>query len=276
MSEEQVVAQPQETPAAESQPTPPTVVESTAPESREAPDAWYNSISEEVRNIEGGLNVLAKYKSMDELFTGHVNAQKMIGAKAEGTIKLPGEESTEEEIDSFYDKLGRPKTSTEYEWQPPEDFAVDQEKLNLRNKQFHKAGLTKKQQAAVMDIYKEEVTQATENWNKGQEEKAKATEAQLRHEWGSDYDTKLAAAKQVSDKYGLTETITHYGLDSEKGGIDLLYQLSSMTSEDTVQGTVTPLNRAQELQDLKNHPAYRDKGHPDHITILKRALQLRG
>ena len=274
MTEEPVVAPPQETPAAEAQPAP-TVVESTSPESREAPDAWYHAISEEARNVEGGLSVLAKYKSIDDLFTGHVNAQKMIGAKAEGTIKLPGEDSSEEEIESFYDKLGRPKTSAEYEWQPPEDFVLDQEKLNLRNQQFHKAGLTKKQQAAVMDIYKDEVTQATQNWNKAQEEKASATEAQLRHEWGSDYDAKLAAAKQVSDKYGLTEAITQYGLDSEKGVIDMLYQLSAMTSEDTIQGTITPINRAQELQDLKNHPAYRDKGHPDHMTILKRALELR-
>lgn len=279
MSEEQVAAEPQEAVEQPTQAEPTGSVLSGSPETAqtEAPaqEPWYNTISEDIRSIDGASGLLEKYNSIDDLFKGAVNAQKMVGNKMEGTISLPGENATESDIEAFYNKIGRPQTPDDYEWQAPENFVVDAEIFRDRTKALHKAGLTKDQHNTVMDLYKEEVTRISDDWDQAQTEKAASTEAQLRQEWGAEFDVKIKQAKSVADKFGITETLAHYGLDNEKGVIDMLYQVAALNAEDSIQAPVSGANRAQELLDIKAHPAYKDKGHPDHMKLVKRAIELR-
>jgi hypothetical protein len=280
MSEEQVAAEPQEAVEQPTQ-TEPTgsVLSSGSPEvaQTEAPaqEPWYNTISEDIRSIDGASGLLEKYNSIDDLFKGAVNAQKMVGNKMEGTVTLPGENATESDIEAFYNKIGRPQTPDDYEWQAPENFVVDAEIFRDRTKALHQAGLTKEQHNTVMDLYKEEVTRISEDWDQSQTEKAASTEAQLRQEWGAEFDVKIKQAKSVADKFGITETLAHYGLDNENGVIDMLYQVAALNAEDSIQAPVSGANKAQELLDIKAHPAYKDKGHPDHMKLVKRAIELR-
>ena len=69
--------------------------------------------------------------------------------------------------------------------------------------------------------------------------------------------------------------LQQYGLDNQKPVIDLLYQVSQLTSEDTIQAPVAGQSVEHKMAEIKKHPGYMDKGHPSHKDLVKRMLHLR-
>src|SRR3990170_5621200 len=89
------------------------------------------------------------------LAKGYVETKKMVG----GSLKIPKEDATPEEVAAFYTALGRPETPDKYDTKIPE-FPPDAGVPPLDQVAFrdflavsHGAGLTAKQVQAVMDWY---------------------------------------------------------------------------------------------------------------------------
>lgn len=104
----------------------------------------------------GGFFVPDEYKesgwtknirSYDDLWKMNANAQKVIGQK---TIGIPTENSTDEEVASFYEKL-RPEKA--------EDYAIelDGDDKALFEKLFHENGISVRQAKALVGGYKESI-----------------------------------------------------------------------------------------------------------------------
>lgn len=89
---------------------------------------------------------LGTIKSWDSLIGGYVNAQKMIGSK----VSLPNENSSKEEWDSFYEKMGRPKDTTGYDL-GNEHFKFAEEVESEIKNVFYEAGLNAKQAKSITD-----------------------------------------------------------------------------------------------------------------------------
>ena len=95
-------------PATETPPTPPA-----------EPTSWRAVLPVEIRDNPS----LARYKDVPALATGFLEAQEFVGKK--GTIH-PGENATPEQMDTYYNALGRPETVEGYEladFKPPEAIA---------------------------------------------------------------------------------------------------------------------------------------------------------
>ena len=103
--------------------------------------SWKEAISEEFRqdpNIE-------KFTEIDALAKSYINATKMIG---QDKVAVPNKNSTEDQWNEVYDKLGRPESADKYSLNVKSDI-VPMEETSI--KQFaenaHKLGLNAEEAA---------------------------------------------------------------------------------------------------------------------------------
>ena len=89
--------------------------------------------------------------SVDDLWTQHANAQKLIGKK---TIGIPNADSSEQEYEDFYSKV-RPESMDGYDI----DLADDTE---MFKDIFYKNGISARQAKAITEAYKDSVRKASE------------------------------------------------------------------------------------------------------------------
>jgi hypothetical protein len=111
MSSEQITEQPaspvETTPTpTETKPVEATIASTTEPQPT-VNKTWKEAISEEFRsdpNIE-------KFTEIDALAKSYINATKMIG---QDKVAVPNKNSTEDQWNEVYDKLGRPESADKY------------------------------------------------------------------------------------------------------------------------------------------------------------------
>jgi DNA-directed RNA polymerase beta subunit len=96
---------------------------------------------------------LQQYKDLNGLVKSHLELEKTLGDR----VKLPNEKSTEEEINKFFNKLGRPEEAGKYELSTPENlpegFEMNEESLNQFKELAFKLGLTTKQANELRETY---------------------------------------------------------------------------------------------------------------------------
>ena len=109
MSNEQITQEtvPVETTSTET--TQPTAIKSTVSNGdTPAPQvSWKNTISEQFRNDPS----IEKFTEIDALAKSYINATKMIG---QDKVAIPNNNSTDDQWNEVYDKLGRPESADKY------------------------------------------------------------------------------------------------------------------------------------------------------------------
>lgn len=247
------------------------VSETTPNESTEAP-WWKDQFSESTTADEGIQGLLGKYKSADEFARGAANLAKKIGEKG---IVPPGENASDEERAEFFKALGRPEKPDDYSWQPNEGIELDPEVYSEKSQALYEAGLTDSQHKAVMDLYASEVQRINETFQSEQADIARATEASLREEWGKDYDTRVKTAAKIAEKYGVIDSLKESGMINHLGVIKMLDEVARSVREDSIDGSSPQLSREEQISQLKKHPAYNDKSHPEHRQVVEQVIRMR-
>ena len=110
-----------------------------------ASEDWKTSIPEELQNDPS----LADIKDVASLAKGYVHAQHLVGSDK---VVIPSREANQEELDAFYNKLGRPETADGYEV-PKEnmpEIATDGEMQGKFFEEAHRIGLNNQQAAALV------------------------------------------------------------------------------------------------------------------------------
>lgn len=216
---------------------------------------------------------LAPIKDVGNLARSFVNAQKLIGAD-----KIPFPTNpTEEDLSNIYSRLGRPETPEGYEFATDgniitEDVAAEYAGI------AHQLGLSPKQAAGILDYYKGSVGQTTEQMEQLAQEQAEQTTNELKREWGSAFENKVAAAKDVVDQFAGSEILQMRLEDGTMIGnhpafIKAFAAMgdfkSTVTSEDTISdGAVnrqfTPAQAQAEVDAMMNDKshAYWDRKNP--------------
>lgn len=251
--------------------------EVTTPES--TPPSWLESLPEPLRAEKS----LATFKDVGALAQSYVETKRLVGSKHEGLVKIPGATATPEERAAFHKALGVPDSPEGYAIQRPEialqgwDDAAEKDFLT----QAHQAGLPP---AAV---------QMAINWYgrweaaklaRGQQA-AQATMAQLRQEWGPNYDAKLGRANRAVQQFGGDELVSYLGqtgLGRHPAMVKAFVQIAEAMVESGAMETEgdfgTSAEEAKaELQGIysdKAHP-YNNPGHPGWQEAADRVLALR-
>lgn len=235
--------------------------------------AWHESLSEETRAIEGADQVFEKFKDVDSLVSGYMNAEKLARSKSEG-IKVPGEDASDAEREEFYKALGRPESPDGYditEFTEGDEAPFASEELQPVVEALHAKGLNQDQVAAVLKIGAENLSSGQDAFVEMHKEMASETDAQLREEWGDKYHANMAAVKTVAEKFEVLETLKETGLANHKPIIDMLHKVSSLVSEDSlpVPSSSSGQTPQETRSELMKHPAYMNKTHRDHNRIMQ-------
>jgi len=284
MSSEQIT---QETvPVEKTQPSTETVKPTTQETKQEATTSttqstWKDSISEEFRkdpNIE-------KFTEIDALAKSYINATRMIG---QDKVVIPTNNSTEEQWNEVYDKLGRPESAEKYSLDAKSKVvSLDENAVKQFAETSHKLGLNNKQAQGLLEFYKQNM-EGTAQQAKVDTETAQAqAEQELRSEWGREFDSKVKQASSLAKANIKPEILDMTLSNGTRLGdhpeiIKGFAKIAGMMSEDKIVSTESEsVQSNQSIQDeidsIINDKAspYWHKSHPNHDKQVQQVYTLR-
>lgn len=240
---------------------------------------------------------LKDFNDLPSLAKSYIEQKAFVGS----SIRPPGPDATPEAKKDFYDKLqkhaphlvplvegdaaaeaavweklGRPKDETGYEFKPPDDAPIDVNSLRVVAKT---GGLTKAQF--------QKMAEATVAGTRKQLEATKADQAALKAEWGATYDQQLKDAAGVAVKFGADEKTVANIMKGSMGSKDLKLWAAiakAVGTEpkklgeggSTPPGALTPAEAEAQFKELQKNPGYWSRNHPDHDRLVKRGHELQG
>ena len=284
MSSEQIT---QETvPVEKTQPSTETVKTTTQETKQEAitsttQSTWKDSISEEFRkdpNIE-------KFTEIDALAKSYINATRMIG---QDKVVIPTNNSTEEQWNEVYDKLGRPESAEKYSLDAKSKVvSLDENAVKQFAETSHKLGLNNKQAQGLLEFYKQNM-EGTAQQAKIDTETAQAqAEQELRSEWGREFDVRVKQASSLAKANIKPEVLDMTLSNGTRLGdhpeiIKGFAKIAGMMSEDKIVSTESEsVQSNQSIQDeidtIINDRAspYWNKSHPNHDKQVQQVYTLR-
>ena len=124
-----------------------TVVNDNLIGSEDAVDTSWQSryLSEDLREND----TLGKFEDVGSLGKSYLELQKMVGSR----IKIPTDESSDDEVNDFYSKVGRPDSPDKYVVNLPEGTDYDNELIGQFYEVAYKNGLSNKQAQSAIEFY---------------------------------------------------------------------------------------------------------------------------
>ena len=243
--------------------------------------SWKDSISEDYRNDPN----IEKFTEIDALAKSYINATKMIG---QDKVVIPNNNSTEDQWNEVYEKLGRPESADKYSLDAKSEVVnLDEGAIKSFAEQSHKLGLNNKQAQGILEFYKNNM-EGTAQQSKIDTETAQVqSEQQLRQEWGRDFEGKVkqagALAKANIDPEVLDMTLSNgTRLGDHPEIIKGFAKIAGMMSEDKIVATES--ENVDTVKDLESEIAaisndrngpYWNKSHPDHDKAVQQVYTLR-
>ena len=242
---------------------------------------WKEAISEEFRNDPN----IEKFTEIDALAKSYINATRMIG---QDKVAVPNENSTDDQWNEVYSKLGRPESADKYKLEAKSDVVpIDEGAIKQFADNAHKLGLNNKQAQGILEFYKNSM-EGTAQQSKIDTETAQANaEQQLRQEWGKTFEENVKKAGSVAKANLGVEVLDMQLKDGTRLGdhpdvIKGFAKIADMMSEDKIVSTESEsVNQGkdieQEISKIMNDRTgpYWNKGHPDHDKIVQQVFTLR-
>jgi len=221
-----------------------SVDQATSGSDRELP-GWTQNIPTEHRD----------YASKFDSFKEFIGEMRKRGEAAEGSVKVPGDDASAEEWDSFMRAVGKPENPDGYELS-----GADESTLSEFKTMAHEAGLTKKQASALFERYMKLATSQREAIQKRMVEQKEQVETKLKEEWGKDYDANINAMQRFAKKFGSPEAakaIAELGIGNNETLIKMFVNAGKALSNDTLEDG-TPVKSNNEPRGTLTYPWMRE------------------
>ena len=238
---------------------------------------WRDGLPDDLRASKG----LEKFKDKAALATSYLELERKIGAKG---LIIPKPDAPQEEVDAFFNALGRPETPEKYEVEFPADYPEvlkNDERVGEFRGVAHKLGLSAEQVKGVIDFYVKG-NMADHGHYVGQMKEAKeSAETALRTEWGEAFEPNcqvvLDAYNQFADQE-FVEYLESSGVGNDPRMARMFYKIGLAMSEDgkLKGGDVTSIGGSFEAQRvaLMGHPAFKDQSHKDYRQVQDKLAAL--
>lgn len=178
-----------------------------------------------------------KYRTVKDFASGYEALVTKLGT----AVNIPNQYSSQEQIDEFYNKLGRPASADKYEFKDnlPEGFEID-EKLDSDYRTLaYEIGLSSSQAQKLREFYNSAVEAAyLGNQKEVQTRLAEAHEKnvnEIKDMWGADYKAKTKIAMNTARAVLSQETLDYLdatGLGNNAKLVRDFYELSKRLSGD--------------------------------------------
>jgi hypothetical protein len=225
--------------------------------------------------------------SFENVLGSYHNLEKMVGAdKAGRTITLLADDASQEDRDTYYNKLGRPENAAQYSVALPEG-TTDDTRLVMMREAAHKAGVSDAQLMALADADAAYISSVTQGKADEVAVSAADAETQLRKDWGASFELKVAQIDVVAHKLGMSDGQLN-GLREAMGPVEAMKFVDGLNTkmgdhsfeegESIIPGYKTPEQAKVELSELTMNKefmdAWMDKLHPGHQTAVEKKATL--
>ena len=167
-------------------------ISSTTTEQPTVAKSWKDTISEEFRNDPN----ISKFTEIDALAKSYINATRMIG---QDKVAVPNENSTDDQWQEVYGKLGRPESPDKYKLEAKSDTVpLDEGAIKSFAENAHQLGLNNKQAQGILEYYKNSMEGSAQQARIDTETAQANAEAELRKEWGRSYEDNIKKAGAVA------------------------------------------------------------------------------
>ena len=247
----------------------------------DTPASWKSSISEEFRNDPN----IEKFTEIDALAKSYINATRMIG---QDKVAVPNKNSTEDQWNEVYSKLGRPETADKYALNiESEAVAMDEGAIKSFAEQSHKLGLNNTQAQGILEFYKNNMESNMQRATVDTETAQAQAETELRAEWGKDFDSNVSKASALAKANMNPDILDLQMQDGTRIGdhpeiIKGFAKIAGMLSEDKLVSTESEsVNSMKDLQSeisaITNDTTgpYWNNKHPDHAKMVQQVYTLR-
>ena len=256
-------------------------ISSTTTEQPTVAKSWKDTISEEFRNDPN----ISKFTEIDALAKSYINATRMIG---QDKVAVPNENSTDDQWNEVYGKLGRPESADKYKLEVKSETApLDETAIKQFAENAHQLGLNNKQAQGILEFYKNSMEGSVQAARVETETAQANAEQELRKEWGRSYDENIKKAGAIA-KANMSEDILNMELkDGTRIGdhpsvIKGFASIANLMSEDKLVSTESEnvdrgTDYEAEISKLVNDRdgPYWNKAHPDHDKVVQQVFTLR-
>ena len=223
----------------------------------------------------GEHSIFDKYKTVPDMVKGTINAQDLIGKKAEEfwTSEEP------EHIQKRKDLMGIPNEADAYEFEYPEQFA----------------GLPEERRKAISEYLEDSKTFALENWIsksaykamverdleraaqvynenvRAMEEAAEKAHSELKKEWGNKYDYRMSKAEDALEAADMG-LLAEYVKQDPKLAKEVFEKLVPLYSDDQLvnaRQNQSIASMSDHLEKIQNELFKMDRYDPDYNYKLK-------
>ena len=212
---------------------------------------------------------------VEDLGKGYKNLEQLLGRDK---VPVPASDEDEEGWQRWYAASGRPEAPDKYELQRPDRLPEGMEYDEDTEKEFrswaHNNGLNKRQAKALYDGFVKRQIDRQAAWHTHQQQARATVEADLRREFGAQYEGSVQQAKAAMARYADPEYIrmleeTGRGNDPReiRAWIKVGREMGGQTQlKGRSQAEVSPtdLRKAIGEFDAKNAAALHDRSHPQH------------
>ena len=266
--------------------TPSDVAKSDTPvspttETQPAAKTWKEAISEEFRNDPN----IEKFTEIDALAKSYINATQMIG---KDKVAVPNKNSTEDQWNEVYDKLGRPESADKYTLNAKSEVVpIDEQAIKQFAENAHQLGLNNKQAQGILEFYKNNMEGMAKQAKVDTETAQAQSTQQLRQEWGREFDTNIKKAGALAKANMNPEILDMQLKDGMRLGdhpeiIKGFAKIAGMMSEDKIVSTESEnvssnTDVETEISDIMNNKdgPYWNRSHPDHDKVVQQVYTLR-
>lgn len=201
-------------------------------------DNWKEFIPEELKDRAEWDRV----NSISDVLSNYIQQGQTISK----SVRIPDSSSTQEQINAFYQKLGKPVDKAGYTFEytkAKEDYIYDKDSFDFTVFQelADTANLSLKQYQTVaskyLDIQNENAIKAQEEFNAQASKELRDAEALLREKWGNQYNNNINAISSRIEKSYPKETLDRMaqaGLFRDPAFLERQLALTKMQTGDTL------------------------------------------
>ena len=242
---------------------------------------WKEAISEEFRNDPN----IEKFTEIDALAKSYINATQMIG---KDKVAVPNKNSTDDQWNEVYDKLGRPESADKYSLNAKSEVVpIDEQAIKQFAENAHQLGLNNKQAQGILEFYKNNMEGMAQQAKVDTETAQAQSTQELRQEWGREFDTNIKKAGALAKANMNPEILDMQLKDGMRLGdhpeiIKGFAKIAGMMSEDKIVSTESEnvssnTDVETEISDIMNNKdgPYWNKSHPDHDKMVQQVYTLR-
>lgn len=231
-------------------------------------DDFRNYLADDIRSHPA----LANFKNFNDMAKSYLNSQSVIGRRFD--------DLTPEQLDMFYNKLGRPEAPDGYEIP---GASTDDPMVSWYKETAHKLGLTQKAASEMFKSFGSLVQDHQAKEITRQQEVSDNYIKQMKQEYGASFDERIQCAQRALQEFGspeLRQLLSNPLIGNNPAVIQAFSDVGRRLLEhsgvrgQSVPFKLSPEEAANEIKNLNRDPeflkAYLDHRHPSHNEAVER------